>query len=134
MAIEAAQPDVFEFLFTVFEHILSGTRAKHTAGLRPIVFEFAPDPPTIWSFDPRRSGRVFLPGDVPDAALRVFLEPRTLVSLLADDVLDVSGVLGCDGDLEALTALGRSLTPPKSLLQTRVEVARKKADPKQSAK
>jgi hypothetical protein len=134
VASEAAHRDALESLFTVFEHILSTTRAKYSTGLLPIVFDFATEPPVIWSFDPRRSGRMFLPGNVPDAALRIFLEPKTLLSLLADDVLEVGDVLGCDGDLQALSTLARSLTPAKGLLQTRVEVARERSSNELGAK
>ena len=92
-----------QLVFELFEHALSGVRP---AGGGTIAFDLLSEPPEAWSFDPSRPRR-FLPGDSPEAPLRVRARPELLVRLFFDPEfpIDEAAAIELLGDPEALVPL-----------------------------
>ncbi len=90
--------------------------ATHTRkGLKPIAIEVATSPRVIWSFDPGHPDRLFTPGRHPRPALTVACSAAFLERLLSSEALDTNDDFLFFGDIGALEALVKAITPPVSL-------------------
>jgi hypothetical protein len=94
----------------------SGVRASKLT--QTIEFEVTSTPPALWSFDPRRSDRLFAPQALPDAALVLRLSPVALLELFGATPGRFEGASAC-GDLDALEALMNQLRSAKDMLSLR---------------
>jgi hypothetical protein len=108
-----------ELCFAMWEEALvrSGVRASSRA--RRIELEVQTTPPMLWSFDPARRDRLFLPIPTRDAPLVLRLAPKDLADLFRPNSDSTFESVSACGDLDVLAVLRDLLSSGNDAIELR---------------